>query len=109
MTRLVDAFGRTIEYVRLSVTEHCNYQCGYCMPEKLAHPCAEHFLTTAEISRLIGLFAQLGVTKVRLTGGEPLIRKDIVDLAEKLGALPELTDLSLSTNAHLLSRMAKPL
>jgi GTP 3',8-cyclase len=109
MTSLVDAFGRTIEYVRLSVTEHCNYQCGYCMPEKLTHPCAEHFLSTVEIARLIGLFSDMGVTKVRLTGGEPLIRKDIIHLSEQLGKLPELTDLSLSTNAHLLSRMAKPL
>lgn len=104
---LVDSFGRKIEYLRLSVTDRCNYRCFYCMPAAGA-PRGTHdeMLRHEELVRLIRLFAELGVHKVRLTGGEPLARRGIVDLAGLIGRIPGITDLSLSTNGHLLERHA---
>jgi cyclic pyranopterin phosphate synthase len=107
---LVDPFGRRIEYVRLSVTDKCNLRCFYCMPKgfkDFEQP--EHWLTFDEIERVIQAFTELGVGRVRLTGGEPLVRKDIARLAKRLTALPGLHDLSLSTNAMLLEKQAHDL
>ena len=107
---LIDPFGRRIEYVRLSVTDKCNLRCFYCMPKgfkDFEQP--EHWLTLEEIERVIRAFTELGVARVRLTGGEPLVRKHIDKLAEKLTALPGLQDLSLSTNAVLLDKHASAL
>ena len=100
---LVDPFGRKIEYVRLSVTDKCNLRCFYCMPKgfkDFEQP--ENWLTFDEIERVIKAFAELGVARVRLTGGEPLVRKNIAQLSQRLTALPGIKDLSLSTNATLL-------
>lgn len=108
--RLTDPFGRRIEYVRLSVTDKCNLRCFYCMPKgfrDFEQP--EHWLTLDEIERVIKAFTELGVARVRLTGGEPLVRKNIIDLSQKLTALPGLNDLSLSTNAVLLEQNAEAL
>mgnify|MGYP001819865752 CR=1 FL=1 len=107
---LIDPFGREIEYVRLSVTDKCNLRCFYCMPKgfkDFEQP--EHWLTHDEIERVIKAFTELGVARVRLTGGEPLIRKNISQLSKRLTALPGLKDLSLSTNAVLLDRHAHDL
>lgn len=107
---LVDPFGRTIEYVRLSVTDKCNLRCFYCMPKgfkDFEQP--EHWLTHDEIERVIKAFTELGVARVRLTGGEPLVRKNITELSQRLTALPGLNDLSLSTNAVLLDKHAQDL
>jgi cyclic pyranopterin phosphate synthase len=107
---LIDPFGREIEYVRLSVTDKCNLRCFYCMPKgfkDFEQP--EHWLTHDEIERVIKAFTELGVARVRLTGGEPLIRKNISQLSKRLTALPGLKDLSLSTNAILLDRHAHDL
>ncbi|TAM47476.1 MAG: GTP 3',8-cyclase MoaA [Gammaproteobacteria bacterium] len=107
---LVDPFGRRIEYLRLSVTDRCNYRCFYCMPRKGA--CfgnAGDFLTNDELARLVRLFAELGVRHVRLTGGEPLVRRDLAELAGAIGGFPGIDDLSLSTNGQLLGRYAQPL
>jgi len=107
---LTDPFGRRIEYVRLSVTDKCNLRCFYCMPKgfkDFEQP--EHWLTHDEIERVIEAFTELGVARVRLTGGEPLVRKNIDQLAARLTALPGLKDLSLSTNAVLLDRHAETL
>ena len=104
---LIDPFGRRIEYVRLSVTDKCNLRCFYCMPKgfkEFEQP--ENWLTFDEIERIIKAFIELGVARVRLTGGEPLVRKNVGDLAQRLTALPGLTDLSLSTNATLLDKQA---
>ena len=104
---LIDPFGRRIEYVRLSVTDKCNLRCFYCMPKgfkDFEQP--EHWLTFTEIERIIKAFTELGVDRVRLTGGEPLVRKNIAELAKSLTALPGLNDLSLSTNAMLLDKQA---
>lgn len=104
---LIDSFGRKIEYLRVSVTDRCNYRCFYCMPAAgVPRGRHEDFLRHEELARLVRLFAELGVRKVRLTGGEPLARRGIVDLAGLIGRIPGIADLSLSTNGHLLERHA---
>lgn len=107
MNQIVDPFNRKITYLRVSVTDHCNYRCHYCRDEDhQTHTKKSQVLTFEEIARIVRLFAELGVTKVRLTGGEPLLRKDILDLTRILGEIPGLSDIPLSTNAHLLPAMA---
>lgn len=110
MNALIDPFGRRIEYVRLSVTDRCDLRCDYCMPKgfrDFQEP--EEWLRFDEIERVIGTFARLGVSRVRLTGGEPLVRRDLPELAGRLARLPGIEDLSLSTNATRLSRHAEDL
>jgi cyclic pyranopterin phosphate synthase len=108
--QLIDPFGRRVEYVRLSVTDKCNLRCFYCLPEGFrGFEEPEHWLTFAEIERVIGAFAELGVRRVRITGGEPLVRKDLPQLVGRLAGLPGVDDLSLSTNATLLARHANSL
>jgi len=105
--QLTDSFGRRIEYVRLSVTDRCNLRCFYCLPgdfRNFSEP--DEWLGFDEIERVIAAFASLGVSKIRLTGGEPLIRRGLPDLAGRLARLPGIADLSLSTNAVLLARQA---
>lgn len=104
---LIDPFGRRIEYVRISVTDKCNLRCFYCMPKGFKDfEQAENWLTFDEIERVIQAFTELGVARVRITGGEPLVRKNIAQLSQRLTALPGLSDLSLSTNATLLSKQS---
>lgn len=104
---LIDPFSRKIEYVRLSVTDKCNLRCFYCLPKGFkGFESREHRLTVGEIERVMRAFVELGVTRVRITGGEPLVRKDLPTLAGHLSALPGLEDLSLSTNATLLATQA---
>lgn len=107
---LTDQFGRRIDYVRLSVTDRCDLRCSYCMPEGF-HGFEEpsHWLDFDEIERLIGAFARLGVSRIRLTGGEPLLRRDIAGLARRITALPGIDDLSMSTNATQLDKHAHAL
>lgn len=105
--KLIDPFGRTINYLRLSITDHCNLACTYCREED--HKTLtkkKEILTYEEIHRVVRLFCELGITKVRLTGGEPLLRKDIVGLIGKLNSIPQLTDIPLSTNATLLTKFS---
>ena len=107
---LTDSFGRRIEYVRLSVTDKCNLRCFYCLPRSFrdfTEPA--HWLSFNEIERVMRAFGELGVHRVRLTGGEPLLRKRLPELARRLAALPGIEDLSLSTNATLLSQQAQAL
>ena len=107
---LIDPFGRRIEYLRLSVTDKCNLRCFYCMPKGFKDfEQQENWLTFDEIERVIKAFTELGVARVRLTGGEPLVRKNITELSQRLTALPGLNDLSLSTNAVLLDKHASDL
>lgn len=110
MTALQDRFGRNIEYLRLSVTDRCDLRCSYCIPQGFHdfEP-PEHWLTFDEIERVVAMFARLGVARIRLTGGEPLTRPHIAALAQRLRTLPGVHDLSLSTNATLLSRYATEL
>lgn len=107
---LIDPYGRTIEYVRLSVTDRCDLRCTYCMPEDFKdfeEPA--HWLTFDETERLVAAFARLGVKRFRLTGGEPLLRKNLPELAARLSALTGVEDLSLSTNATQLAKHAQAL
>ena len=107
---LLDPFSRRIEYIRLSVADKCNLRCFYCLPENFkSFELPDHWLTFDEIERVIEAFTELGVARVRITGGEPLVRKNLPLLAQRLHALPGLDDLSLSTNAVLLGRYAHEL
>jgi len=109
-TLLTDNFQRPIEYLRLSVTDRCDLRCAYCMPEHFkGYEEPENWLTFDEIERLIGAFARLGVKRLRLTGGEPLLRRNLTELAGRLSALPGIEDLSLSTNATQLDKYARAL
>ena len=105
--RLTDRFGRAIEYLRLSVTDRCDLRCAYCIPEGFkGFEEPAHWLTFLEIERLLGVFARQGLKRVRLTGGEPLLRRHVGDLARRIAALPGIEDVSLSTNATQLAKMA---
>ncbi|OKL43853.1 GTP 3',8-cyclase MoaA [Pseudovibrio exalbescens] len=104
MMSFIDPHGRKIDYLRLSLTEHCNLRCFYCMPAEskcTAHSSSQ--LTFDEIERVVAAFAALGVYRLRLTGGEPLLRKGVAELAARLNAVPGIEDLSMSTNAMLLA------
>ena len=110
MEPLVDAWGREIKSVRISVTDKCNFRCTYCMPaEGLEWLGRDEILSFEEIARLVGVLARLGVDEVRLTGGEPLIRRDLPTLVGMLSAIVGVRDLSLTTNGVLLDRFAGPL
>ena len=104
-----DRFGRLIDYLRVSLTDRCNFRCVYCMPEE-GFPCTpkEEQLSLAETARLIRIGVGLGIRKVRLTGGEPLLRKDLVPFVEELRKFG-IDDLSLTTNGHFLEELAAPL
>jgi cyclic pyranopterin phosphate synthase len=101
---LVDAQGRRITYLRLSLTDRCNFRCSYCAP---AGPdTCEDPLDRAELARLVGIFARLGVRRVRLTGGEPTLRRDLLDVVREVKALPGIEEIALTTNGHLLATHA---
>jgi cyclic pyranopterin phosphate synthase len=107
---LADSHGRLIEDLRVSVTDRCNFRCQYCMPaEGLAWMDRESILSFEEIERLVGLFTRLGVRDVRLTGGEPLVRRQFPELVARLAGLGTIEDLSLTTNGYLLGRDAAAL
>lgn len=107
---LQDRFGRTIQYLRVSVTDRCDLRCTYCIPEHFkGFEEPDHWLSASEMERLVGVFARLGVSRFRLTGGEPLTRKGLPGLASRLAALPGVEDLSLSTNATRLVTHARAL
>src|SRR5262249_11408533 len=109
--RLTDSHGRVIHDLRVSITDRCNYKCVYCRTGELGPQYPE--LGIEEYLRLIKLFVRLGIEKVRLTGGEPLLRNGLIELIEELAKLRtlsgELLDLALTTNGHLLQKLATPL
>ena len=110
MIPLIDPFGRAIEYLRISVTDRCNLRCTYCMPEEgVPYEDREAVLTFEEILRLVTLLSKHGLRKVRLTGGEPLVRRGLVSLVREIAAVPAIKDLGLTTNGVLLSRYAPEL
>ena len=107
---LTDRFGRNIEYLRLSVTDRCDLRCQYCLPNGYADfETPDEYLSFDEIERIIRVFAALGTRRIRITGGEPLVRPNISVLAQRLASLPGVEDLSLSTNATRLAKLARAL
>ncbi|MBM4162062.1 MAG: GTP 3',8-cyclase MoaA [Ignavibacteria bacterium] len=107
---LRDSCGRVINNLRISVTDRCNFRCRYCMPENgMVWMKKSDLLTYEEIDRLARLFADLGVCKIRLTGGEPLMRKDLHRLVKRLAAIPGIGDLALTTNGYFLEEQANDL
>jgi cyclic pyranopterin phosphate synthase len=107
---LIDRLQRRVDYLRVSVTDRCNYRCTYCLPEDgISHVDREDILRFEEIVALVRCFVDLGVRRVRLTGGEPTVRRDLVQLVRMLRAIPALEDIALSTNGHLLDELAGPL
>lgn len=106
---MTDNYGRKIEYLRISVTDACNLRCSYCMPESVQEcNCAKN-LSADEIVEIAQAASKLGVRKLRITGGEPLVRRDIVELVRRLSEIDGIEDLSMTTNATLLAPLAKPL
>lgn len=103
MTGLLDQFNRRHEYLRIAVNERCNLRCMYCMPrEGIFLTPASELLSSDEIVQLATLFVEMGVRKIRVTGGEPLVRKDIIELCSRLSSIPHLDTLALTTNGTLL-------
>lgn len=107
---LIDPFGRTINYLRISITDRCNLRCAYCLPASGTQWLPrEELLTADEIVRVAEAAANLGVSRIRLTGGEPLVRPDALEIVSRIATLPGIQDVSLTTNAILLENMAQPL
>lgn len=105
---MIDPFGRTVDYLRVSVTDRCNFRCGYCAPNGRGKAGAPP-LGVDEIAALVRAAVAQGITKIRLTGGEPLVRRDIVEIVRAIAAIAGVRDLSLTTNGFLLERLARPL
>jgi cyclic pyranopterin phosphate synthase len=104
-----DRYGHRISYLRVSITDRCNERCTYCMPQELQEWLPrEEILTFEETLRVIGIAAELGVSKVRITGGEPLTRRDVVDFIRRIPEIPRITSIGLSTNGTLLAREIAP-
>src|SRR5690242_9764873 len=109
-TALKDQFGRSIEYLRISVTDRCNFRCLYCMPaEGLPWLPKSEILSYEEIAAVVRQLAPMGLRRLRITGGEPTIRPDLTKLIAMLRAVPEIEDIALSTNGVRLPELAQPL
>ena len=110
MNKLIDNYKRHINYLRISITDRCNLRCIYCMPiDGISHLSHENILSYEEIVRIAKIAVKEGITKIRITGGEPLVRKGVVNLVGWLSQLEGIEDLSMTTNGILLSEFAKPL
>src|SRR3954447_7785286 len=106
--QMEDRYGHRISYLRVSITDRCNERCTYCMPRELQEWLPrEDVLTYEETLRLIRIGSELGVSKVRITGGEPLTRRDVLGFFQRLRSIPGLNDLGLSTNGTLLARCSR--
>ncbi len=107
MNQIEDPFGRKFPYIRLSVTDTCNFRCQYCLPNGYKKTHAQEFLSVAEISRLVRAFAGLGVEKIRLTGGEPTLRSDLAEIASEISKIEGIKKIALTTNGFNLKRTAR--
>jgi cyclic pyranopterin phosphate synthase len=107
LAELLDAQGRRIRYLRVSLTDHCNFKCTYCSPAEQETP--EGLLTLPELTRLFRLFAGLGMRRIRLTGGEPTLRRDLVEIVAAAATTPGIEDVALTTNGHRLADLVGPL
>jgi GTP 3',8-cyclase len=108
-TQLIDRFGRTVDYLRISITDRCDFRCLYCMAEEMTFLPRPQILTLEEIHSLAIAFVELGVKKIRVTGGEPLVRKGALELLENIGRIEGLNELVITTNGSHLAEMALPL
>ncbi|WP_245904456.1 GTP 3',8-cyclase MoaA [Billgrantia lactosivorans] len=108
-TELIDGFGRRVRYVRISVTDRCDFRCVYCMSEEMTFLPRAQILTLEELGMVARAFVEMGVEKIRLTGGEPLVRRGIEQLVEQTSALPGLRDLAMTTNGAGLVKHARRL
>ena len=108
-TQLIDGFGRHVTYVRISVTDRCDFRCVYCMSEEMTFLPRSQVLSLEELALVARAFVELGVSKIRLTGGEPLVRQNVTWLAHEIGRLPGLKELVLTTNGSQLERLAPEL
>ena len=106
---LIDKFNRVVDYVRISVTDRCDFRCVYCMDDEMQFVPRAQLLTLEEISQIAQAFTELGVKKIRITGGEPLIRRNVIQLSEDIGQLSGLDELVLTTNGSQLTKLAQPL
>lgn len=107
---MIDSFGRKINYLRISITDLCNLRCKYCMPESgIDKKCHDQILRNEEIIEIVRIMSELGIDKVRITGGEPLIRKGIVDIIKEISAFEGIKEVVMTTNGELLEDMAKDL
>lgn len=111
MEKLIDSLGRQIIYLRVSLTDRCNFRCIYCSPTEQKFHFIEHeqILRFEEILEIVRVAVEMGITKIRLTGGEPLVRKGVIDFIRQLKMIKELEDISMTTNGFFLSEMAEPL
>src|SRR5512143_493499 len=105
----LDRFGRSIHYLRVSLTDHCNLRCVYCMPEDQTFLPRAELMQDDEIRLLVQVCAELGFDKVRLTGGEPTVRANIVPIVRDIAATPGIRHVSMTTNGLLLHKLARPL
>jgi GTP 3',8-cyclase len=105
----LDLFGRNIHYLRISITDHCNLRCIYCMPEDKKFRPNQELMCKDEILRITSIFAGMGVDKIRLTGGEPTVNPNIISIVEGIAAIPGVKSISMTTNGVLLEKLAKPL
>ncbi len=108
-TQLTDKFGRTVDYLRISVTDRCDFRCVYCMAEEMQFVPRKNLLTLEELSMIARAFTELGTKKIRITGGEPLIRRNVLKLFKDIGALPGLNELVTTTNGSQLTKMSAEL
>lgn len=107
---MIDGYGRVIDYIRISVTDRCNLRCAYCMPEEgIQSVCHDQILRYDEILRLAGIFASLGIRKIKLTGGEPLVRKGVPEFAARLKQIPGIEQVTLTTNGVCLKEQMQSL
>ena len=107
--QLIDNFNRVVDYLRISVTDRCDFRCVYCMDEKMQFMPRARLLTLEEIAFIARAFSELGVKKIRITGGEPLVRRNIIKLFEDIAALPGLHEVVITTNGSQLTRLAQAL
>jgi cyclic pyranopterin phosphate synthase len=102
LNKLEDQFGRKFPYLRLSITDVCNFRCTYCLPDGYKKSCAPDFMNVGEIERLVNVFAELGTSKIRITGGEPTVRKNFIDIARTISSTEGIRKTALTTNGYKL-------
>jgi GTP 3',8-cyclase len=107
--QLIDRFGRTVDYLRISITDRCDFRCVYCMSEEMTFLPREQVLSLEELYTIAKAFTELGVKKIRITGGEPLVRRGALELLENIGSIESLHELVLTTNGSQLEHLALPL